>query len=172
MIAGAVVELHNQRIALGCTVDVLLHNAAVADHGFRRHPFLAAGNAVFHVVHVVCQQAGGTLCFIHARIQSLTEATLSQLVEGQQTRRGDIGGLIGMHLIAPATNGNVARFLIHECRQLTVAATVLGQNFVRLEDVTCPGVEIAILEKADLRDNFLGNCLKDNIIKEVNQNCH
>lgn len=77
-----------------------------------------------------------------------------------------------MHLIAPATNGNVARFLIHECRQLTVAATVLGQNFVCLEDVARPGGEIAILEKADLRDNFLGNCLKDNIVKEVNQNCH
>ena len=84
LVAG-VAELHNLRIALGLVVDHFLHGAAVIQHSLGTHPLLTANDAGIHICQVFLGQLGRTLRRGAVGIDSLTEATLRQVVGGQLT---------------------------------------------------------------------------------------
>ena len=60
----------------------------------------------------------------------------------------------------------------NESGQLTVSLAVLGQHLVGLENIACPGGEITVFEESTLRHDLFRDGLKNDVIKEVQQNCH
>nr|DAE72161.1 MAG TPA: hypothetical protein [Caudoviricetes sp.] len=154
VVAGRIIELHMQLLALGLIVDVGLHGAGIVDHGLCAHPFLPAYDAALHVGQVIQLQPGRALGGGAVGVDRLTEAALAQLVQRQQTGGHDECGLILMDFIAAALHGNVPGTSRDKRRHLAVSLAVLGQHLVGRKDVTCTGGEITVLEERLLRNDF------------------
>ena len=168
---SGVVELNDQGIALGLVVQILLHGAAVVDHGLGAHPLLAALNAQIHVAQVVLQQTGGALGLGTLAVQRFTEAALVQFIGGQRTAGRNECGLVLVDFVAAAVHRNVANARGHERGHLTVALAVLGQNLVAGKQVTGIGREIAVTEEIGAGHDFLTNGHQGVGFQHIQRNC-
>ena len=147
VLVTGVVELHDLGLALGLVVDHLLHGAAVLQHGLCAHPLLGADDAVVHVHEVVLNQPCGTLGGSAVGIDSLAEAALGQVIDGQFAAHTDGSGLELVDLVAHALHRDCTDTRANECGHLAVAVHVLGQNLVGVEDIAVVGAEVAVTEE-------------------------
>lgn len=168
---GGIVELHDQGIALGFVIQILLHRAAVVDHGLSAHPLLAALNAQIHVAQVILQQTSSALGLGTLAVQCFTEAALVQFIGGQRAAGRDECGLVLVDFVAAAVHRDITNARGHERGHLAVALAVLGQNLVAGKQVTGIGREIAVTEEIGAGYDLLTNSHQGVGFQHIQRNC-
>ena len=172
MLAGGVKEFHILFLTFCLAVNVLLHLAGVIYHNLGTHPLLPALNSLIHILHILLEQSGGALGWLHTRVQGLAKAALLQLISGEGAGGGDVGGLVLAHLVALTANGDVSSPAADKRGHLAVSLAILSQHLVGGEDVAVLGGEVAIPEEGRGADDLLHDGLEDIGVKEIQSGVH